>query len=112
MPPTTAVVAPSSGVERTAKTIARNPRWPGPVVSPGEMLQEEFLKALRLSPTEAAKRLGISANHLDKIMLGKRPITMGTALRLSRLLKTSPRFWMRLQVSWDQRRIGMEDVCA
>ena len=34
-------------------------------------------------------------------MLGKRGITADTALRLARLLKTSPQFWMRLQADWD-----------
>ena len=28
-------------------------------------------------------------------------ITADTALRLSRLLKTSPQLWMRLQADWD-----------
>jgi antitoxin HigA-1 len=30
-----------------------------------------------------------------------RGITADTALRLSRLLKTSPQLWMRLQADWD-----------
>jgi addiction module HigA family antidote len=37
-------------------------------------------------------------------VLGKRRITADTALRLSRLLKTSPQFWMRLQADWDVHR--------
>ena len=35
------------------KTIARDPRWPGPAVSPGDMLSEEFLQPLGISPAEA-----------------------------------------------------------
>jgi addiction module HigA family antidote len=38
---------------------------------------------------------------LNEIVLGKRSITADTALRLGRLLKTSPQFWMRLQADWD-----------
>ena len=34
----------------------------------------------------------------------KRRITPDTALRLARLLKTSPQFWMRLQADWDLHR--------
>ena len=79
------------------KTIARNPHWPGPAVSPGEMLREEFLKPLGIAHAEAARRVGISAR-------GKRRVTVDTALRLSRLLKTSPQFWMRLQADWDVHR--------
>jgi antitoxin HigA-1 len=50
---------------------------------------------------EAARRLGISLNRLNEIVLGKRGITADTALRLARFLKTSPQLWMRLQADWD-----------
>jgi addiction module HigA family antidote len=53
------------------------------------------------SQVEASRRLGISLNRLNEIVLGKRGITADTALRLSRLLKTSPQLWMRLQADWD-----------
>ena len=87
-----------------SKITTRDPNWPGPAISPGEMLLEEFLKPLGLRQVEAAKRLGISANRLNEVVLGKRRITADTALRLSRLLKTSPQFWMRLQADWDLHR--------
>ena len=87
-----------------SRTITRDPGWSGPAISPGEMLLEEFLKPLGLRQTEAARRLGISANRLNEVVLGKRRITADTALRLSRLLKTSPQFWMRLQADWDLHR--------
>ena len=84
-----------------SKIITRDPDWPGPAVAPGEMLLEEFLKPLGISRAEAAERLGISTNRLNDVVRGKRRITVDTALRLSRLLKTSPQFWMRLQADWD-----------
>ncbi|MXZ71321.1 MAG: HigA family addiction module antidote protein [Acidobacteria bacterium] len=84
--------------------IQRDPNWLGPAISPGEMLLEEFLKPLGLRQVEAAQRLGISANRLNEVVLGKRRITADTALRLSRFLKTSPQFWMRLQADWDLHR--------
>ena len=84
-----------------SKTITRDPGWPGPAVSPGEMLLEEFLKPLGLQQAEAARRLGISANRLNEVILGKRRVTPDTALRLSRFLSTSAQFWMRLQADWD-----------
>jgi addiction module HigA family antidote len=73
-------------------------------VAPGEILLEEFLKPLELGQVEAARRLGISLNRLNEIVLGKRAVTADTALRLARLLKTSPQFWMRLQADWDLHR--------
>ncbi len=84
-----------------SKTITRDPDWLGPAISPGEMLLEEFLKPSGLGQVEAARRLGISLNRLNEIVLGKRGITADTALRLARLFKMSPQFWMRLQADWD-----------
>ena len=59
---------------------------------------------LGLRQAEAAQRLGISANRLNEVVLGKRRVTADTAIRLSRFLKTSPQFWMRLQADWDLHR--------
>lgn len=84
-----------------SKIITRDPAWLGPAIPPGEILLEEFLKPMGLGQVEAARRLGVSLNRLNEIVLGKRGITADTALRLARLLKTSPQFWMRLQADWD-----------
>jgi len=87
-----------------SRTITREPDWLGPAIPPGEILLEEYLKPLGLGQVEASRRLGISLNRLNEIVLGKRGITADTALRLSRLLKTSPQLWMRLQADWDLHR--------
>jgi len=84
-----------------SKTITRGPNWFGPAIPPGEILLEEYLKPLGFGQLEAARRLGISLNRLNEIVLGKRGITADTALRLAKLLKTSPQLWMRLQADWD-----------
>ena len=84
-----------------SKTITRDPNWLGPAISPGEILLEEYLKPLGVGQLEAARRLGISLNRLNEVVLGKRGITADTALRLARFLKTSPQLWMRLQADWD-----------
>lgn len=83
------------------KTITRNPQWLGPAIAPGEILLEEYLKPLGIGQIEAARRMGISLNRLNEIVLGKRIITADTALRVGRFLKTSPQLWMRLQADWD-----------
>jgi addiction module HigA family antidote len=84
-----------------SKIITRDPNWLGPAIPPGEILLEEYLKPLGVRQVEAARRLGISLNRLNEIVLGKRSISADTALRLGRFLKTSPQLWMRLQVDWD-----------
>jgi antitoxin HigA-1 len=88
-------------MKSASRTITRNPDWLGPAVAPGEILLEEYLKPLGVGQVEAARRLGISLNRLNEIVLGKRAITADTALRLGRFLKTSPQLWMRLQADWD-----------
>jgi antitoxin HigA-1 len=84
-----------------SRIITRDPSWLGPAIPPGEILLEEFLKPLGLGQADVARRLGISLNRLNEIILGKRGISADTALRLAQLLKTSPQFWMRLQADWD-----------
>lgn len=84
-----------------SRIIARDLNWLGPAIPPGELLLEEYLKPLGVGQIEAARRMEISSNRLNEIVLGKRSITADTALRLGRFLKTSPQLWMRLQVDWD-----------
>src|SRR5947208_1357397 len=84
-----------------SKTIIRKHDWLGPAIPPGEILLEEYLKPMGLGQVDAARRLGVSLNRLNEIILGKRGITADTALRLARLLKTSAQLWMRLQADWD-----------
>lgn len=72
-----------------------------PPTAPGEMLLEEFLRPAGLTQVEAARRMKIPLNRLNEIIRGRRAITADTALRLGRLFRMSPEFWMGLQVDWD-----------
>ena len=99
-----------------SKIIIRDARWFGPAIPPGEMLLEEFLKPMGIGQVDAARRLGISLNRLNEIVLGKRGITADTALRLARYFATTPDFWINLQARHDleaadrklRRRIARE----
>jgi addiction module HigA family antidote len=81
--------------------MTRHETWLGPAIHPGELLLEEYLKPLGVGQVEAARKLGISLNRLNEIVLGKRGITADTALRVAKFLNTSPQLWMRLQADWD-----------
>jgi addiction module HigA family antidote len=72
-----------------------------PPTRPGEMVLEEFLRPAGLTQVDAAGRMGIPLNRLNEIVQGKRGISADTALRLARLFKTTPEFWMALQTDWD-----------
>jgi addiction module HigA family antidote len=66
-------------------------------VHPGEVLQEEFLKPMRLSQNKLALNIGVPARRINEIVLKKRKITADTALRLARFFGTSAQFWLGLQ---------------
>ncbi len=81
-------------------------------VSPGEMLEEEFLKPLGLTKYRLAKSINVPAQRIGDIVTGKRGITAETDLRLCRFLGLSEGWWLRLQGSYDtaiaRRKIGKE----
>lgn len=72
-----------------------------PPTHAGEILLEEFLKPLNLTQVQAAEKMGISLNRLNELIRGKRGVTADTALRLAKLLKTTPEFWLNLQNAYD-----------
>ena len=77
-----------------------------PNVTPGEILEEEFLKPLGITAYRLAKDTGMPATRVSQILKGRRRVTADTALRLSRYFGNSPEFWMGIQDEydlWEQR---------
>ena len=70
-------------------------------VSPGEMLDEEFLKPLGLTKYRLATDIGVPAQRIGDIVAGKRSITADTDLRLCRYFGLSDGWWLRGQASYD-----------
>jgi addiction module HigA family antidote len=70
-------------------------------VSPGEMLEEEFLKPLGLTKYRLAKDIGVPAQRIGEIVPGKRPVTADTDLRLCRYFGLSDGGWLRGQAAYD-----------
>ncbi len=83
-------------------------------VSPGEMLEEEFLKPLGLSKYRLAKDIGVPAQRIGDIVAGQRAVTADTDLRLCRYFGMSDGWWLRGQASYDtaMAREAMGDVLA
>ena len=83
-------------------------------VSPGEMLDEEFLKPLGLTKYRLAKDIGVPAQRIGDIVAGKRSITADTDLRLCRYFGLSDGWWLRGQASYDTAiaRESMGDVLS
>jgi len=89
--------------------IARKgtPHWR---VHPGEILREEFLKPLRISAYELAKRLHVPAPRVNDIVLERRGISADTAVRLSRFFGTTEQFWLNLQSAYEVSRVMAEQA--
>ena len=79
-------------------------------ITPGEVLEEDFLKPLGLSQYRIALDIGVPPRRINEIVRGQRAITADTALRLGRYFKMSAQFWLNLQSHYDleveQERIG------
>jgi antitoxin HigA-1 len=70
-------------------------------VTPGELLAEEFLKPMGLTQYRLAKEIGVPAQRIGDIVLGKRSITADTDLRLCRFFGLSDGYWLRAQAAYD-----------
>ena len=68
---------------------------------PGEILKNEFLDDLGITPYALSKNTGIDRGNLSRIINGKSAITADTALRLARFFGTSAESWMNLQSRYD-----------
>jgi addiction module HigA family antidote len=68
-----------------------------PLITPGEILKEEFMNPSGLSANALAQALHVPANRILAILKGTRGITADTALRLSWYFGNSAEFWLNLQ---------------
>jgi addiction module HigA family antidote len=74
-----------------------------PNITPGEILLEDFLEPMQLTPYKLAKGTKLDQTRISEIIHGKRAITADTALRFSRFFGNSPEFWINLQTEHDLR---------
>ena len=70
-------------------------------IHPGEVLLEDFLKAMGLSQYALAKAIGVPPRRVNEIVHGKRAVSADTALRLGRYFGMEAEFWMNLQAHHD-----------
>ena len=72
-----------------------------PNIHPGEVLNEEFLVPLNITPYRLAKETNIPQTRISEIIKGNRRVTADTALRLSQFFGNSAKFWLGLQDDFD-----------
>lgn len=77
-------------------------------IHPGEILEEEFLKEMKISQSQLARDIQVPHRRVNEIARGKRSITPDTAMRLSRYFGNSAEFWLNLQTTYDLRLLQLE----
>ena len=68
---------------------------------PGRILREVVLEDSDVTKTELARRLALSRQALHNILTEKARVTPEVAIRLARLLGTTPQLWLNLQTNHD-----------
>jgi len=68
---------------------------------PGLSVRHDCLEPLRLSVTEAARRLGVSRKQLSELINGRAGISPEMAIRLDKAFGGGADTWLRLQAAYD-----------
>jgi len=82
-------------------------------IHPGEILVEDFLEPMGITPYRLAKETNIDQTRISEIIKGKRSISIDTALRFSRFFGNSPEFWINIQSHYDlevKRKLLAEEL--
>ncbi|MDQ3674298.1 MAG: HigA family addiction module antitoxin [Gemmatimonadota bacterium] len=92
---------------RHARQLKRRP------THPGEMLSEDFMPDYGLTVGGLAEAVAVSRQSINELLRGRRAVSPGMALRLSRLFGNSPEFWLNAQHAvdlWDASQAIKDDV--
>lgn len=82
-------------------------------IHPGEMLREDFLPDYRLTVSALAETLGVSRQTVNELLHERRSVSPQMALRLARLFRNSPEFWLDAQRAvdlWDANQAMRHEV--
>jgi antitoxin HigA-1 len=69
--------------------------------SPGEILDEEFLKPMEMTQKELADHLGCDVKVVNRIINRRTAVTAAMAVKLASTLGTTPEFWLNAQQAVD-----------
>lgn len=70
---------------------------------PGEILREEFLPEYDLTRTGLAEALNVSRQTVNELLRERRAVSPDMAIRLARLFRNTPEFWLNAQRAVDLR---------
>ena len=86
-----------------------------PPLHPGEVLREEFLLPLNLSAGAIARACRVPRTRIERLTREEVGVSGDTAVRLAKLLGTSPEFWLNLQLRFEAdvaMRAASKDLAA
>ena len=75
-------------------------------IHPGEVLQDE-LEELGITQTALARHIDVLPKTINEICRGKRGISAEMAVKLSKALGGSPKFWLNLQNNWNLSQLNL-----
>ena len=82
---------------------------------PGKLLREDILPALKMSQTAFAEHLGVGRVTVSEVLLEKRAVSIDMAFLLAKMLRSTPDFWLRMQLAydlWEARQRNAAKVAA
>ena len=77
-------------------------------IHPGEIIREDFLAPIGMTPHALAMALRVPASRINDIVLERRGITLDTALRLARFFGGDAQSWLNLQNAYDLKMAETE----
>jgi addiction module HigA family antidote len=99
-------------MSKSEKTEIAARRPARPPTHPGAILREDVLPAIGEAVAGAAKKLGVTRQHLYRILAEKAPVSPEMAIRLGKFCGNGPELWLGLQQAYDlwhaQRALGAE----
>ncbi len=84
-------------------------------IHPGEMIREDFLPDYGLTVAGLADALGVSRQTVNELLRERRAVSPEMALRLSKLFRNSPEFWLNAQRAvdlWDAAQAIRDNIEA
>ncbi|MDP1579620.1 MAG: HigA family addiction module antitoxin [Candidatus Didemnitutus sp.] len=78
------------------------------LITPGEILLEEYLEPMGISQNAMARAIGVSPRAINEIVLGKRAITPAMSIRFGAFFDQTSEFWHGLQVECDFRALAKD----
>ena len=68
---------------------------------PGQILANRYIRSEALSPIALARLAGVEPEQIEALVAGRAGVTFELAGALSRVCRTTPRYWLDLQAAHD-----------